>query len=667
MTPSESAAEAYNRFISRNFHGCLDTLHSLASSSTRGDPTIQHNIAVCKYFQGGFAESDVFLRDLEKLTEAGAQPLSKYTGRATEALEDLANQREYRSLCLGFEGQQYVCYNRAVAHFHLRQYREAEQRLQPLQQNCAQLPELLRVRVQLLLLACVQAQYLSSRETTPSQIRLRERAVSLLQGLEESRDFMQQFDTQDMEDGERQRAPLRLGLQAMLLKAHWKGLGEGDHGGAVQLLHDFVQKARSDWWQQVAYLNNLGALHMNVGKPYLASLYFAKGVALFEQHRQKPGGEVVASTSTHPGLAGLMYNNAINCMIRGEYQTAFRCLLVTWNIYHDTPILWIRLAQCCVRQWEINAEKAQQQELKVQPGSTRRVVHFPTQQVGRSDPAPPASSQKGAAQAPEPGGSEDMSLLFADKCLRNAHFLLFRRRRAVRRAKGRADASPARGADGEEEAEDGGMPHEAEIHEALCQDEQTSVLLQCVYCNMAHVALCLNNPAVALTAARKLLSLPSSKVYREYRVVSISYCVEALCALNRPQEALALLRETKLAYLLQGEPSLLKLPARGTPPARATCAAELPGVGEGPIYLGTPSERDQAALTRRHAAALFTNLCVVHIMSGKYSRAQQCLDQCKAESQPVAHLLQVYLHLAQGRKADAVGLVARSPPVPYMT
>lgn len=710
---AEAAAEAYKRFVNKNYHGCLDMLHTLASSTARGDPKIQHNVAVCEYFQGGYANVENFLRDLDKLGKPGAGQghFKSAHFKSAQALQQLAEARaqEYRPMCLEFDGHEYVRYNEAVALFHQRQYRDALGRLAPLYHNGSSLQELLNVRVVLLMFACVLAQYPTKSVLQPrEQVKLRDRARELADRTEQCRPFMQQHDQREDEArraGGEHRPQLKLSQHALLLRAHYKA-AEGDHAAGLELLHEFMRNSTEaegeqvDWWAQVLYLNNLGVLHLNIGKPHLAALYLSKAVSVFEQYRVKSSGSdpQASSLTTHPSVAAVMYNSAMCSMVRGQYELAFRSLIVACPQLHDMPALWLRLAQCCMRQWELNLERWQAQEHKEltrQPSghaAQRRVIHLPTQATLRPEAAPPHG------QAPcvtKTDAGDEMSLAFADKCLRNAHYLLLRRHRGLRRpqprnsaGKEREGVSPARddkpAAEGasdigqlreeEEEAaaategEDADSPpgqlEETEVGEAVCREQHSAAMLQAVYCNMAYVALCLNNPAVALTAAKKLLGLPEWSIFREYRVVCLSYSVEALCALNRSSEALSMLSSTDLQYLLQGEPSALKLPAAGMQPPKMTCASELPGVGESPLYMGTPSERDRAMLSRKHAAALFTNLCVVHIMSGKYSRAQQCLDQCKAEGQPIAHLLQIYLHLAQGMKSEAVALATRQPPQP---
>eukprot|EP01062_Namystynia_karyoxenos_P033038 TRINITY_DN24312_c2_g1_i1.p1 TRINITY_DN24312_c2_g1~~TRINITY_DN24312_c2_g1_i1.p1 ORF type:complete len:721 (+),score=287.70 TRINITY_DN24312_c2_g1_i1:194-2356(+) len=713
---AEAAAEAHRRFVGGQFHSCLDTLHHLATHSARGDPKIQHNIAVCEYFQSGFANVESFLRDLEKLGQPGTNQVSRHV-RAQKALDALAESRgqDYRAtMCLEFEGHEYVRYNEAVALFHQRQYREAVARLLPLYRNQPALrDEVLTARVLLLMLACVLAQCPAKHSDAADQehVALRERARELMERIEERRDFLKLYDQQEAEkrkQGECTRAPLKLSQHALLLSAHYRAVAEGEHSGAMQLLHDFMQRSKEsypqDWWDQVLYLNNLGVLHLNVGKPQLAGLYLGMSVQAFEQKRKQrvsSSDQQATSLTAYPSMAAVMYNNAVCCMVRGQYELAFRCLIQACPLLHDMPTLWLRLAQCCIRQYELRLEQHQTEKhrglQKQGPPGSKRVVHLPTMETLRlpsdnSGDKPAGSSAAGAAASP------DMSLEFADKCLRNAHYLLLRRHRAQRRPPARCAAPPSAAAPtprtpdaamppdqeegatelaelrGQEDAEDcadgddtdghPGQLEEDQVHEAVCLDKSAAVLLQSVYCNMAYVALCLNNPAVALFAARKLLSLPEWAIFREYRVVCISYCVEAYCALNRASEALAMLHETNLMQVLQQEPTALKLPARGAPPHRGSCAAELPEVQESPLYMGMPSDKERMLLTRKHAAALFTNLCVVHIMAGKYSRAQQCLDQSKADGQPIAHLLQIYLHLAQGKRGEAVLLASRSPPEP---
>ena len=204
------------------------------------------------------------------------------------------------------------------------------------------------------------------------------------------------------------------------------------------------------------------------------------------------------------------------------------------------------MAQCCTRQWEIDLSASQKKahqarELTISTTTSptqKKVTCLPTNEVLN----PPNLRVE---------NGDDMSLVFAEKCLRNAHYLLLRRYRGRKSTKARDDdeAEKAEHEDEDAAADEGdGLLEESELHSASEEDPVMASVLQSVYVHMTYVALCLNNPAVALASAQKLLSLPS--LFKESRIVCLSYCAEAYCRLGRPQEALNMLHKVNLQELV---------------------------------------------------------------------------------------------------------------------
>ncbi|KAJ9460540.1 hypothetical protein DIPPA_09667 [Diplonema papillatum] len=668
MTSSNDASkEAYQRFLAKNYDQCSASLHTLLSSTPRGDPKIQHNVAICEYFKGGCQDAGKFLADLDKLGKSIERDRRIEHVNSLVAIEAFAaRNQQSRPLCLEFEGHEYVRFNEAVVHFHLRQYTEAIDRLIPMYYNEVHITQLLHVRVVLLLLSCLLAQY------NKKDLHMVERVRQLVKKLDDCQPFISFNDAE--EACPTHKGPvLRIGAHALLLRAQYEAV-QGGSQQAVDLLQQYRNSSDSTgWWPVVVHFNNLGMFHMSINKPHLASLYLTKAIETYETNRPKSEGTQPSNGMGHyPSMASVHYNNGICHMIRGQYELAFKSFAVATPLLKDTPTLWLRMAQCCIRQWELNLAKEQTRafEEKQQvptPSSLsippRQVIYLPT-----ADVLLPKSIKA------EPG--DDMSLVFADKCLRNAHYLMLRRFRG-RKSKHHGNGAKEENGDeeGNDKEDDGegrdegdGQLEESELHAESADDPEVAAVLQAVYCNMAYTALCLSNPSVALAAGEKLLSLPS--LFKENHITCLSYCVEAYCRLGRASEALELLNKANLQDLLASDaPSCLTLPCgAGIQSSHHTSSssAERPAFGSSPIHIGsTAEERD--SLSTRHTAALFTNLCIVHIMQGKFGRAQQCLDQFKGEDQPAADLLQIYLHLAAGNKADAIAEVTNRPLVPPFT
>ena len=261
----------------QNYDQCSASLHALLSSTPRGDPKIQHNVALCEYFKGGCQDAGKFLADLDKLGKSLERERKSDHPNSVLAIEKLSSQRgqDYRPLCLEFEGHEYVRYNEAVVHFHQRQYNHAVERLVPMFHNEGQISPLLYVRVVLLLLSCTLAQY---KKTDAVIVK---RARQLLEKLDEATAFIQEHDKESTSD----QPVLRLGSHSLLLRAHFEAV-EGSAQEALKLLQNFQKNTEgsSSWWLIVTYLNNLGMLHLSIGKPHLSSLYLAKAIETFERY-----------------------------------------------------------------------------------------------------------------------------------------------------------------------------------------------------------------------------------------------------------------------------------------------------------------------------------------------------------------------------------------------
>eukprot|EP01064_Diplonema_japonicum_P012129 TRINITY_DN1959_c1_g1_i1.p1 TRINITY_DN1959_c1_g1~~TRINITY_DN1959_c1_g1_i1.p1 ORF type:complete len:657 (+),score=109.88 TRINITY_DN1959_c1_g1_i1:43-2013(+) len=651
---ADTSREAYQRFLAKNYDQCSSSLHSLLSSTPRGDPKIQHNVAVCEYFKGCCQDTEKFLSNLTKLGMSLEKEKRLDHPTSTAAVERLAAQRmlEYRPLCLEFEGHEYVRYNQAVVHFYQRQYARSIETLMPMYYNEGQITKLLHVRVMLLLLSCNLAQY------KPGDHSLKARAQSLLLKIEQAEGFMNEHDAGS--------TTLNLGNHALLLKSHHAAIF-GEPADAHTLLSEYLKKAAAggNWWCVTTYLNNLGMLSLSIGKPHLASLYLSRATDTYEKNRPKPeGNQPMNGLNHYPSMATIYYNSGLCHMIRGQYELAFKAFVVATPLLKDTPTLWLRLAQCCIRHWEkklaseqvkIVNEKLSAGEKKPTPVSERGVVYLPTHDILN----PPSLKIE---------GGDEMTLVFADKCVRNAHYLLLRRCRGRRGHKGDDDKDDGKEEEKEEEApqdEGEGQLEESELHRVAQNDPELSALLQAVYCNMAYLALCLSNYSVALIAATKLLSLPNPD--KENKVVCLAYSTEAYCRLGRADEALGLLHDVDLQELFVSTQSCLTQPCGGIHKSSGgSSQIDLPSVESSPVHIGI-SEADREKLSSSHASALFTNLCVVHIMGGKFNRAQQCLDQFRNDGQPIADLLQLYLRLAVGDTRAAIAELKQRPPMPPFT
>eukprot|EP00667_Euglena_gracilis_P003945 EG_transcript_3962 len=638
-------AEALTTFINQNYDQCLAALHRLlkADEKRKNDPRVQHNLALADFFKSGCVEIEKLQQDLKGLTKLD-----------TKAKKPDAKAKESSFLWFEFDGHELVVYHEAVLMYHSRQHAEAIRLLQPLFDHRELLPSLLQVRTAMLLTASILAVY----QRHPN---LHEKAQQALQFLESQKEFMTKHDdelltaTTSTSDPTVSAAALcrsPLLQQSQLLTAHLQMLNK-DTNGCLQTLHEVYRTGCQSPNPTAAFLptlyfNNLGVVHMILNKPNITSLYFAKAVESFERYKAQfaaASPDVNSASAALPGtglglsrvgtgMSHVLYNNAMCLLLREKYELAFRSLVVATPLLHAVPTLWLRLAQCCIKQHELQARKGKEEKV---PGNGDGVViavrQTPTATVYQL-PTRGTVSPTALAGAAEAGGAQ-MSLTFADKCLRNAHYLLLRQGRLLLANNGAPPSSPTRvesppaprpAVDGEAapEADDAAAgsdsPSTQEVLEALAADPHGGPILQAVYVDMAYVALALNNPSIALHEAKQLLNMPNCS--KENKIVTLSYIAEALCWLNKPSEALQILHGVNLQELLADKMS---------------------------------------DLNRRNAEALFVNLSIVHIMQNKYQRAQECIKQfISRSSSNHSILLQIYLDLVQGNRERVIELLSKN-------
>jgi CCR4-NOT transcription complex subunit 10 len=633
--------EALATFITQNYDQCIANLHKIVKvdEKRKNDPRVQHNLAIAEFFKGGCVETEKLTQDLKSLTKLDTKTKTKVDGKVKES----------NFLWFEFDGHELVVFHEAVLLCHSRQHAEAIRLLTPLFDNREVLDQLLQVRVAIVLCQSILAVYLRSPQ-------LHEKVQQILSFLDSQKEFMTKHD-EDLakscsssevtpDTAALCRTPLR--QQYTLLSAHLQMLNK-DTNGCLQTLHEVYRQGSSSDNPSAAFLptlyfNNLGVVHMMMNKPNTTSLYFSKAVESFERYKSQfqASPDATSPSASLPGtglglsrvgsaMCHVLYNNAMCLLMREKYELAFRSLVVATPLLHTLPTLWLRLAQCCVKLHEQNVRKGCEE--KNGQNSLVTVRQTPTGTVYQL-PIRGSTAATTFNTSPDTGNAH-MSLPFADKCLRNAHYLLLRQGRilvanngssstaASKQENAEAGRTAIEGAEGTPEPDDASAgtdsPSTQEVLDTLALDPYYSSMLQAVYVDMAYVALAMNNPSIALHEAKQLLGMQNCS--KENKIVTLSYIAEALCSLNKPSEALQILHGVNLQELLADKMS---------------------------------------ELNRRNAEALFVNLSIVHIMQNKYQRAQECIKQfISRSSSNYSILLQIYLDLVQGNRERVIELLSK--------
>jgi len=308
--------------------------------------------------------------------------------------------------------------------------------------------------------------------------------------------------------------------------------------------------------------------------------------------------------------------------------------------------------------------------LPVSTGQTSPAISAPHEMDegdGDGEEPPPAPAPPNAEAAPLriPSGPEAMSLEYGMHCARNALFLSAPAP-APPAAAAPAPAAASAGSGGSAKgaavkpapnAKDTSPSPEVVTRnaeaEAECQQVQVGALL-----HLSYLALCVSSPELALSYAEQLLKVPDAD--RSSKLQAHMYAAEALCILNRPQEAALHVSATVVGELLLDPP-------QPEPKASSGEAEEAPVIVNHPVHLYCSDSGELAPAT--HRCHLYVNMASVFVTQNELSKAEKCCQQALLAAPHDNHALQlhVYLELRTGRIDGALKTLISRRAMPAMT
>lgn len=292
---------------------------------------------------------------------------------------------------------------------------------------------------------------------------------------------------------------------ALFLKSQLE-YARSNHRKAIKLLMASVGQTEST---SSLYYNNLGCIYYQLGKYQTSAVFFSKALTT-TSHQRKEKAKLFTFSQDKSVL--FAYNCGLVYLASGKPVLAARCFQQAGAVFFKRPLLWLRIAECCImfseKKNEINVNvigRGKWRQLVVQCWNSRNTVQV--------DP--------------------NLSLTFAKSCLLNALHLLDGSDTDTDTDR---DPKPVSSNGEAKEGKVGNTLLQSSIneYEGLCGKEN-QMILQVVLADLAFVYLELGNPVKALAAARCLLKLPEcSKVYVFLGNV---YAAEAYCLLNQPKQA----------------------------------------------------------------------------------------------------------------------------------
>ncbi|KAG6411578.1 hypothetical protein SASPL_129661 [Salvia splendens] len=342
----------------------------------------------------------------------------------------------------------------------------------------------------------------------------------------------------------------------------------GNHRKAIKLLMASTNSIEMGFSSM--YYNDLGCIYYRLGKHHTSGVFFSKALSNSSAALKEKPPKLLTLSQDKSLL--IMYNCGVQALARGRPFHAARCFQKASLIFYNRPLLWLRMAECCLMALdkglikssaatvisEIEANvigRGKWRQLALRYGSSNGQGRY----VGDS-------SISFDAKHP------DLSMSLAWQSLVNALFLLdssdknyFRAAKTpgseenesgeapllpssnVKNATGgdpkaptvASSSSPAN-ANGKVKAHTGGKNLGGTLdncildYKHICLKEKL-MIRQAVLADLAFVELGLGDPSKALSTASSLLKLPDCS--KMYIFLGTVYAAEALCLLSRPKEA----------------------------------------------------------------------------------------------------------------------------------
>ncbi|TYJ02487.1 hypothetical protein E1A91_A13G233000v1 [Gossypium mustelinum] len=491
---------------------------------------------------------------------------------------------------------------------------------------------------------------------------------------------------------------------ALLLKAQLE-YARGNHRKAIKLL--MASTNMTDAAISSMFNNNLGCIFYKLGKYHTSAVFFSKALSNCSSLQKKKPLKLF--TFSQDKSLHITYNCGLQYLACGKPIIAARCFQKASLIFYKRPLLWLRLAECCLmavekglvegsrppsNRSEIRVDvigKGRWRKLLIDDGISRsRLVDS----VGKDD------WTLGGDQEPK------LSLPFARQCLYNALHLL-----------NCSDSShlksllPSNSSLEENESCDGAssknpnhkslvgidskpstlsiglvnsngdlkepktgtnqeMIHNSVAYFADICRKENQMMKQALLANLAYIELELENPLKALSAARSLLELPGCS--RIYIFLGHVYAAEALCLLNKPKEA-----AEHLSIYLSG-PNKVESPF-----SQEDCEQWLV---EKPIDCEEPNGGGAAATAAKNPSpegtqefmflkpeeacgTLYANLAALYATQGELDRAHQFTTQALSllPNSTEATMTAIYIDLVLGKSQEALSKLKHCSHVRFLS
>lgn len=490
---------------------------------------------------------------------------------------------------------------------------------------------------------------------------------------------------------------------ALLLKSHIE-YARGNYRKAIKLL--VASSNRTDTAISSIFNNNLGCIYYQLGKYHTSSIFFSKALTNTSSLRKdKP---LKLSTFSQDNSFLIIYNCGVQYLACGKPILAARCFQKASLVFYNRPLLWLRLAECCVMALEKGLIKT-----SLAPSERSEVrVHVVGQGKWRQLVMEDGISRNRHVDSVErddctlsSDGQPKLSMLLARQCLHNALHLLncsesnhsksdlpsnssmeenesseaassgnsnhknlhnidskaFAVTAGLSQVSSNGDAREPRGGGTSQELIQNSLSYYEDIRR-----KENQLIKQAILANLAYVELELENPTKALSITKSLLELPECS--RIYIFLGHVYAAEALCLLNRPKEA----AEHLSIYLSGGNNVELPFSEDDCEQWRVERSIDSEELNGGSVTAkNSPTEDSQGIVflkPEEARAALYANFAAVSAMEGELEQAHQFAMRALTilPNSPEATLTSVYVDLMLSKSREALAKLKQCSRVRFL-
>ncbi|CAN8075083.1 unnamed protein product [Agarophyton chilense] len=300
---------------------------------------------------------------------------------------------------------------------------------------------------------------------------------------------------------------------ALLVKARV----EPNYQKGLRILAGIVNQASPDTLHKILplALNSLGILHHRLGCHALAACYFENSrqafLKLFVDSEKRGIDQKLSHLTSLRNVHNthVAYNLALQYMQLSDFSKALDCFMVCarsdYTYANNSPLLWIRIAECCVG---------------IERNSGRPVLAVEGQGRGRRFIMRAAEKDEG------------LNMEYAATCARAAIVILDRQRAEAEDARG-SPSKPKRNSRALNSSPNGENGHR---HMSLSISSDEDVHLRSAALTLLAYSSLSFDPKSVILACKEIQKLfPNSN--NDRILLSRLYAAEAFCMLNRPREA----------------------------------------------------------------------------------------------------------------------------------